>query len=213
MNLLVPQQYDSEENHTSHDPCCQAGHGCGGEKMEALNEALKRGNAVVFMDIAIGGQPVGRLRLELFNGIAPKTCENFRQLCTGESLVNSRPVGYKNCTFHRVIRDFMVQGGDFVNGDGSGSWSIYGTTFADESFALKHDEAGLLSMANTGPNSNGCQFFITTAQTSWLDGKHVVFGKVLDKASLEIVRRIEHCSVDSAQKPRQTVQVTECGEL
>ena len=178
-----------------------------------LSEALERGHSVVFLDISIGGQPLGRLKLELFNDIAPKTAENFRQLCTGEYVVNNRPMGYKGCTFHRVIKGFIIQGGDFVNGDGTGSMSIYGTTFPDEPFLVKHSESGLLSSANIGPNTNGCQFFITTSPSEHLDGKHVVFGRVLDVPSLEIVKKIEKVQVDSNQKPKQPVVITECGEL
>ncbi|KAG8681261.1 Peptidyl-prolyl cis-trans isomerase H [Ceratobasidium sp. 394] len=112
---------------------------------------------VVFMDVNIGETPAGRLKMELFSDIVPKTAENFRQLCTGEHRVNSRPQGYKGATFHRVVRDFMVQGGDFLQGDGTGSFSIYGDKFPDENFQMKHTGPGLLSMANSGPNTNGCQ--------------------------------------------------------
>ena len=177
-------------------------------------EALERGNPVVFLDIAIGSSFIGRIRIELFKDVAPKTAENFRQLCTGERVVGNRPMGYKGSTFHRVIRDFMIQGGDFVHNDGTGSFSIYGTTFEDESFVKGHTEAGLLSSANTGPNTNGCQFFITTNATRWLDGKHVVFGTVLGKDSMDIVRRIEHVFVDpQSHKPKANVMIVECGEL
>lgn len=125
-------------------------------------------NPIVFMDISIADLPAGRLKFELFADVVPKTAENFRQLCTGEYKVNGVPQGYKNCTFHRVIKDFMAQGGDFIKGDGTGSMSIYGETFKDENFQLKHSEAGLLSMANSGPNTNGCQVCISEG---WLFAK------------------------------------------
>ncbi|RUS17672.1 peptidyl-prolyl cis-trans isomerase H [Endogone sp. FLAS-F59071] len=142
---------------------------------------------IVFFDISIGDMPVGRMKMELFSDIVPKTAENFRQLCTGETNLlssndrkNGVPQGFKGCTFHRVIKDFMVQGGDFIKGDGTGSYSIYGDKFLDENFTMKHTAPGLLSMANSGPNTNGCQFFITCEKCDFLDGKHVVFGRLVD---------------------------------
>nr|AAH71448.1 Peptidylprolyl isomerase H (cyclophilin H) [Danio rerio] len=146
-------------------------------------------NPIVFFDVSIGGQEVGRMKIELFADIVPKTAENFRQFCTGEFKKDGVPVGYKGCTFHRVIKDFMIQGGDFVNGDGTGICSIYRGPFADENFRMKHSGPGLLSMANSGPGTNGCQFFITCTKCDWLDGKHVVFGKVVD--GLLVMRKIE----------------------
>jgi len=136
-----------------------------------------------------------------------------RQLCTGEMRKSTIPVGFKGCTFHRVIKQFMIQGGDFVNGDGTGRISIYGDHFADENFSLQHTGAGLLSMANSGPDTNGCQFFITCAKCDWLDNKHVVFGKVLDEESLLVVRKIENVPVAAQNKPKLPITVTECGEL
>jgi len=121
-------------------------------------------NPIVFFDITMGGHPIGRIKMELFANVVPKTAENFRQFCTGEYRKGGTPLGYKGCTFHRVIKDFMVQGGDFVKGDGTGKMSIYGTSFADENLSLKHVGPGLLSMANSGPNTNGCQFFLTCDQ-------------------------------------------------
>ena len=174
-------------------------------------------NPIVFLDISIGGQQQGRIKIELFADTVPKTAENFRQLCTGEFKVNDKPVGYKGATFHRVIKDFMIQvrqltqGGDFVNGDGTGSASIYGPTFPDENFVLKHSSAGLLSMANSGKDTNGCQFFITCAQCDFLDGKHTVFGRVLD--GLLILRKIENVSTGTGNKPEQSVTITQCGEM
>lgn len=152
--------------------------------------------------------------MELFKDVVPRTAENFRQFCNGEKKMNGVPVGYKNSQFHRVIRDFMVQGGDFVNGDGTGRTSIYGETFADEGFGLMHTKAGLLSMANSGPHIDGCQFFITCGPCDWLDNKHIVFGQVLDYDSMLVVRKIENVSVDGgSSRPKLPVVITECGEL
>ena len=170
-------------------------------------------NPVVFFDVSLGGQGIGRIVMELFKDVVPRTAENFRQFCTGEFRLNGVPIGYKNCTFHRVIKDFMIQGGDFMRGDGTGSLSIFGEKFNDENFSLRHDSHGLLSMANSGPNTNGCQFFIVTSRCDWLDGKHVVFGRVLDQESLTVVRKIENVPIDSQSKPKLEVVITECGEL
>ncbi|KAJ7748861.1 cyclophilin-like domain-containing protein [Mycena olivaceomarginata] len=166
---------------------------------------------IVFMDINIGETPAGRLKMELFSDIVPKTAENFRQLCTGEYRVNSRPQGYKNATFHRVVPNFMCQGGDFLKADGTGSFSIYGDKFPDENFQEKHTVPGLLSMANSGPNTNGCQFFITTAKCEFLDGKHVVFGKVID--GMLTLRKIEAVQTGPNNRPKLVVKITECGEM
>ena len=180
----------------------------------AVAAALKRGHPVCFIDVTISDSEPLRIRLELFSDVAPRTCENFRQLCTGESIKEGRPMGFKLSSFHRVMKDFMIQGGDFVNGDGTGSYSIYGASFADENFKIAHTP-GVLSSANSGPNTNGCQFFITTKAASWLDGKHVAFGKVLDEASMAVVRRIENVPVEDtvSHKPRLKVTIVECGEL
>ncbi|CAG9466964.1 unnamed protein product [Pedinophyceae sp. YPF-701] len=170
-------------------------------------------NPVVFFDITIGDVPAGRIKMELWADVAPKTAENFRQFCTGEHRkANGQPVGYKNCPFHRIIKDFMLQGGDFVKGDGTGAMSIYGTRFADENFTARHTGPGLLSMANSGPGTNGCQFFITCAKTDWLDGKHVVFGRVVGDGML-VVRKMENVACGQNNKPLMTVKIVECGEM
>ncbi|KAM0799134.1 putative peptidyl-prolyl cis-trans isomerase [Usnea florida] len=173
----------------------------------------KATNPVVFFDIALGGEPLGRVKMELFANITPKTAENFRQYCTGENKnPQGRPQGYKGSKFHRVIREFMIQGGDFLNGDGTGSTCIYGTkAFADENFQLKHDTPGLLSMANSGKDSNGCQFFITTVPTPFLNNKHVVFGKVVD--GMDVVHKVENTRVRGESKPATDVVIAQCGEM
>ncbi|GLI80523.1 peptidyl-prolyl cis-trans isomerase H [Penicillium ochrochloron] len=169
-------------------------------------------NPVVFFDLALAGEALGRIKMELFANTTPKTAENFRQFCTGESKnPKGQPQGYKGSKFHRVIKDFMIQGGDFVNGDGTGSCTIYGTPkFADENFTLPHDRPGLLSMANSGPNTNGCQFFITTTATPFLNNKHVVFGQVID--GMDIVRMVEQTRT-TRDKPNQDVTIVQCGEM
>jgi len=169
-------------------------------------------NPVVFFDVAIGGAPAGRIEFTLYADVVPKTAENFRALCTGEKGVGKmgKPLHYKGSSFHRVIPNFMLQGGDFTAGNGTGGESIYGAKFADENFALKHTKPGLLSMANAGPGTNGSQFFITTVVTSWLDGKHVVFGEV--KSGMDIVKKIESFGSDSG-KTRSAITITNSGQL
>ncbi len=169
-------------------------------------------NPRVFFDITIGDDAAGRIVFELRTDVVPETAENFRALCTGEkgSGQSGKPLHYKDSTFHRVIPDFMCQGGDFTNGNGTGGESIYGSKFADENFQLKHTDPGLLSMANAGPGTNGSQFFITTTQTPWLDGKHVVFGSVVE--GMDVVRAMEAQGSQSGQT-RQRIVVSDCGQL
>ncbi|KAE9553104.1 hypothetical protein FO519_003693 [Halicephalobus sp. NKZ332] len=170
------------------------------------------GRPRVFFDVTIGGKAAGRIVMELYNDIVPKTAENFRALCTGEKGVgqSGKPLHYKGSKFHRVIPNFMLQGGDFTRGNGTGGESIYGEKFADENFKEKHTGAGILSMANAGPNTNGSQFFICTVPTNWLDGKHVVFGKVVD--GLDIVKNVESQGSQSGRTSTDIV-IADCGEL
>merc|ERR1712038_1665218 len=169
------------------------------------------GSVKVFFDMTIGDENVGRIEMNLRDDVAPKTVENFRALCTGEKGEgkSGRPLHFKGSSFHRVIPEFMCQGGDFTAGNGTGGESIYGMKFADENFKLKHSQPMMLSMANAGPNTNGSQFFITTVVTSWLDGKHVVFGKVTK--GVEVVKACE--AVGSGQgRTSKPVVIADCGQ-
>ncbi|KAG2071796.1 hypothetical protein BDR04DRAFT_1015342 [Suillus decipiens] len=169
----------------------------------------------VFFDFAIGTEPAGRVIFELYNDTAPKTAENFRALCTGEkglSAVSERPLYYKNSIIHRSIRDFMIQGGDFTKRNGAGGESIYGSAFPDEDLTRPLESEGLLCMANKGPNTNGSQFFITLRDCPHLNGKHVVFGRVI-RGYEEVVKKLAVVPVDDKDRPQHPIVIVNCGEL
>ncbi|KAF5390723.1 hypothetical protein D9757_002586 [Collybiopsis confluens] len=182
----------------------------------SLRSAMSAPNTkrpITYFDVSIGGSPVGRIVFSLYTDICPKTADNFRALCTGEKGVgkSGKPLSYKGSGFHRVIKQFMCQGGDFTMGNGTGGESIYGEKFEDENFVVKHTKPFLLSMANAGPNTNGSQFFITTVPTPHLDNKHVVYGEVIRGKS--IVRQIENYPTSSGDAPSSPIVIDSCGEL
>ncbi|XP_062506488.1 peptidyl-prolyl cis-trans isomerase E-like [Corticium candelabrum] len=162
-------------------------------------------NPKVFMEISIGNQPAGKIVILLRQDVVPRTAENFRALCCHE-----KGFGYKGSVFHRIIPQFMCQGGDFTNNNGTGGKSVYGVKFDDENFILKHTGAGTVSMANSGPNTNGSQFFLCTEKTDWLDDKHVVFGQVVE--GLDVMRKMEMVGTQAGKTSRR-VTITDCGEV
>merc|ERR1719204_2120093 len=161
----------------------------------------------VFFRVSADGQDLGQITMELFDEVVPRTARNFKEIATGEA-----GFSYTNSIFHRVIPNFMLQGGDFENFDGTGGQSIYGRNFQDENFLVKHGSPGLLSMANSGKDTNGSQFFITTVKTPWLDGKHVVFGRVDDQASYDIVKQIESLGSPDGKTSKQ-IMITNSGVI
>ncbi|SJK85829.1 peptidylprolyl isomerase [Babesia microti strain RI] len=167
-------------------------------------------NPKCFFDISIGGQKKGRIVFTLFEDKVPKTAQNFLHLCIGDKQFNGKTLHYKGSIFHRIIPNFMCQGGDITNHNGTGGLSIYGRNFNDENFSVQHSKEGLLSMANAGPNTNSSQFFITTVKTPWLDGKHVVFGEVTE--GMDIVKAMDRVGTSSG-KPQEKVVIEDCGQL
>jgi len=178
--------------------------------MSGNHSIAKPTNPIVFFDMEIGGVPAGRIEMELRKDEVPKTAENFRALCTGEKGTgkSGKPLSFKGSKFHRVIPNFMCQGGDFTVGNGTGGESIYGMKFPDENFNLKHTGPGVLSMANAGPNTNGSQFFLCTSTTAWLDGKHTVFGAVTK--GYEVVQAIEKVGSGNGTTSK-AVTIKDCG--
>lgn len=184
---------------------------CAASSESSLNNGPKVTD-IVYFDINQGGEPLGRVEIGLFGGTVPKTVRNFKELATKhltDKSSNGQLVGYKGSVFHRVIKDFMIQGGDFTRGDGRGGRSIYGERFADENFKLSHYGGGWLSMANAGKDTNGSQFFITLKPTPWLDGKHVVFGKVIK--GMSIIEKIGSTDTDHSDRPLKEVTIADSG--
>ena len=178
----------------------------------AFSQTLDTVTQKVYFDITIDGEEAGRIVFGLFGNTTPKTAENFAQLTTGEAGIGNsgKPLHFKGSSFHRIIPGFMAQGGDFTAGNGTGGESIYGTKFADENFTLKHSKPYLLSMANAGPNTNGSQFFITFVVTSWLDGRHTVFGEVLE--GFDVINKLEKIGSGSGTTSKKAV-IADCGKL
>jgi cyclophilin family peptidyl-prolyl cis-trans isomerase len=177
------------------------------KKQEQEQEKIKKQKEdLVYMDIGINNKHIGRIIIKLFSDVVPKTCNNFRTLCN-----NNKKLSYKRSPFHRIIKDFMIQGGDFTNENGKGGMSIYGSKFEDENFDIPHDQPYLLSMANSGPNTNGSQFFITTSETPHLDGKHVVFGIVVE--GHEIVDELNNTETDRSDRPTKNIRIMDCGKI
>jgi peptidylprolyl isomerase len=179
------------------------------EKPKDVPDDVNPNNPKVFFDIKIGDKEPQRVEFELFLDKVPKTAINFKNLCAGGT--EDPKQTYKGTIFHRVIKGFMMQGGDYENANGTGGASIYGRTFEDEKFYYKHSKEGLLSMANSGPNTNGSQFFITFKDTSWLDGKHVIFGKVIK--GMDVCKIVEQLETDDQDKPKEVIQIVDCGSL
>jgi peptidylprolyl isomerase len=177
-----------------------------------MNDQKKNTNPFVYFDISINSKAAGRVVFELFADVVPKTAENFRCLCTGEKGVgkSGKNLHFKDTIFHRIIPEFMIQGGDFTKFNGTGGESIYGSKFNDENFTRKHTVEGLLSMANAGKNTNGSQFFVTTVPCPWLDGKHTVFGQVTE--GYDIIKKVETCGSTNGD-PKVTCKITDCGQL
>ena len=165
-------------------------------------------NLYPYFDIKMDNEDIGRITFQLFDEEVPITCKNFRYLCSLGLFKKEKP-SYQDTHFHRVIKDFMIQGGDITRGDGTGGYSIYGEHFADENFNLTHNQPGMLSMANAGPDSNNSQFFITTKKTPWLDNKHVVFGIII--SGFEVVKKIEQIETDDNSKPLKDITISKCG--
>jgi cyclophilin family peptidyl-prolyl cis-trans isomerase len=183
--------------------------------MKRNTHTHKRGkiNPIVYFDITMGSRSIGRIEMELYANVVHKTAENFRALCTGSHGIgtNGTPLHFRGCLFHRVIPGFMAQCGDFTRGDGTGGESIYGNNFADENFEMRHSQAGLLSMANSGPNTNGSQFFMTFKATPHLDGRHVVFGRVVE--GMDVLSIIEKAATDVSDRPKQDIIIQDCGQI
>lgn len=198
----------SHREETTHISCqeSESSHNKNAMENEGIKMRIKKINKdsypLCYMNISIGNKPLGKIVIKLYKKQVPKTVENF---------IYHIDKNYQGTHFHRVIKDFMIQGGDYEFGDGTGGKSKFGETFEDEDLNGKHDRPGLLSMANAGPNTNGSQFFITTVPTPWLDGKHVVFGEVMK--GIDIIKLIENTQVDNDDKPLTPITIRECGMI